>query len=355
MGKKILTRMGDGMRVSMPEEELREDLSAGSRDAVEKAKIPELTPDDLEELFDIFADTNRMVSVSPGREVVVTDDGSAGAFQSGETSSGLGIPIGRSQCLLVYERGCAADTTSLGHNDYSCKPVKSVIDYETQEYYTASQVTTIPLFYGTQPNLGLYYRPDGPCPNPMDLMPQGRIKEALDAQEEAAEHLRRDLVFMGKKLYEVGCEGLNFDTSGSAGDADFGAALEAVAELKKAAPDMPVELGSSGEFVLGMHGDVRFDGKRLAGMYSHEQVKVAETAGVDIYGPAINVKTTKSTPWNVARAVTFVKETVAAANIPVHPNVGMGVGGVPMFGVPPIDCVTRASKALVQIGKADGL
>jgi len=33
----------------------------------------------------------------------------------------------------------------------------------------------------------------------------------------------------------------------------------------------------------------------------------------------------------------------------------MGVCGVPMLSVPPIDCVTRASKALVEIGKADGL
>jgi len=43
------------------------------------------------------------------------------------------------------------------------------------------------------------------------------------------------------------------------------------------------------------------------------------------------------------------------ANIPVHPNVGMGVCGVPMFEVSPIDAVTRTSKALVLIGKADGL
>ena len=58
---------------------------------------------------------------------------------------------------------------------------------------------------------------------------------------------------------------------------------------------------------------------------------------------------------NLARAVTYVKETVKVANIPVHPNVGMGVCAVPMYEASPIDCVTRASKALVQIGKADGL
>jgi dimethylamine--corrinoid protein Co-methyltransferase len=189
----------------------------------------------------------------------------------------------------------------------------------------------------------------------MDLLPRGRIKEALAAQEEAAEHLKNDLAYLGKKLNEVGCEGINFDTSGSAGDADFGATLQAVAELKKVAPNMPVEVGMAGEFVLGIHGQVHFEGKQLAGMYPHDQVKVVEAAGVDIFGPAINVKSSKSIPWNLARAVTFVKATVSVANIPVHVNVGMGVGGVPMFEVPPIDCVTRASKALIQIGKADGL
>jgi dimethylamine--corrinoid protein Co-methyltransferase len=50
-----------------------------------------------------------------------------------------------------------------------------------------------------------------------------------------------------------------------------------------------------------------------------------------------------------------VKETVKVAGIPVHPNVGMGVCGLPMYESPPIDCTTRAAKALVEIGKADGL
>jgi dimethylamine--corrinoid protein Co-methyltransferase len=168
-------------------------------------------------------------------------------------------------------------------------------------------------------------------------------------------HLAADLVTIGKELNAVGCEGLNFDTAASAGDADFKATLQAVEKLKAVAPGMPIELGMSSEFVMGMHGDITYKGKRLAGIYPHEQVKVVEEAGGDIFGPAINVNTSESIPWNLARAVTFVKETVAVATIPVHPNVGMGVCGVPMFEVPPVDAVTRASKSLVQIGKADGL
>ena len=172
---------------------------------------------------------------------------------------------------------------------------------------------------------------------------------------QTAEHLRKDMVFISRNLYEVGCEGINFDTSASAGDADFYATLQAVSQLKKDFPEMAVEVGMSSEFVLGMHGEIQFEGKQLAGMYPHEQVKVVEAAGADIFGPAINVKSSESIPWNLARAVTFVKATVEVARIPVHPNVGMGVCGVPVFEVPPIDAVTRAAKSLVQIGKADGL
>jgi dimethylamine--corrinoid protein Co-methyltransferase len=223
------------------------------------------------------------------------------------------------------------------------------------EYYTASMMTTAPFFYGAQPNLGLYFQPDGPHPNPADLLPQQKIKEARTTQVAAAEQLREDLVFVGKKLNSVGCEGLNFDTCGSAGDADFLAALQAVAALNEATPDMPVIMGASGEFVLGMHGELTFDGKQIAGMYPHQQASVAEAAGAHIFGVAIGTNTTKSVAWNSARTVTFVKETVAAAHIPIHVNVGMGVGGVPMLEAPPIDSVTRASKSLVQIGKADGL
>ena len=355
MADNVLTRMGDGERVLLSSDVVKEDLLAGTKDAAERAGIPELTADEVEHLFEIFADPDRVVSVSPGEEVVVTDDGGEMLFYLDEADGGVGVPMSRLQAVLAYERGCAADTASLGHHDYSYKAVKPLISYEMYEYHSASLVTTIPLFYGSQPNLGLYYRPDGPYPNPADLLPQGKITEAREAQEEAAEHLRRDMVYIGEKLYEVGCEGINFDTAASAGDADFCATLEAVTELKKVGPDMAVEVGMSSEFVLGMHGQIAFKGKQLAGLYPHEQVKVVEAAGADIFGPAINVNTTKSVPWNVARAVTFVKETVRVAKIPVHVNAGMGVGSIPMFEIPPIDCVTRASKALVQIGKADGL
>jgi len=355
MNKQILTRMGDGERLWMAASDIKGDIDNGTADAADRGGIPEISDEEKEHLFNIIAEPSRIVGVSPGEEVIVSDDGCSMSFYSGQDGGGVGIPLSRQQAILTYERACGADSTSMGHSDYSYKPVKPIINFETGEYYNTSMVTTAPLFYGAQPNLGLYSQPDGPCPNPGELLPLGKIAEARESQEQAAEYLRDDLVFIGKRLADVGLEGLNFDTCGSAGDADFLAALQAVADLKKAVPDLPILMGASGEFILGMHGEVTFDGKRLAGLYPHDQAKVVQSAGADIFGLAINTSTSESVAWNLARAVTFLKAASNISDIPIHANVGMGVCGIPMMEQPPIDAVTRVSKALVQIGKADGL
>ena len=355
MSEMIPTRMGDGERVWVTPAEIKADIQDGTADASRRAKIPELTAEEQEQLYAIMAEPSRIVGVEPGEEVIVTDDGCSMSFYSGQDGGGVGAPLSRMQAALIYERACGADTTSLGHSDYSYKPVKSIINFEANEYYNISQVSTAPFFYGAQPNMGLYFQPDGPCPNAAELMPLGKIDEAKKAQEQAADYLTDDLVFVGKKLAEVGLEGLNFDTCGSAGDADFLAALRAVEKLKKDLPDLPILMGGSGELIIGMHGDLHYDSQRLAGMYTCDQAKAVETAGADIFGMAVNTVTTESVSWNLARAVTYLKATTATVNIPVHANVGMGVCGVPMMEQPPIDSVTRVSKTLVQIGKADGL
>ena len=355
MTDKVLTRMGDGERLWMPAEEVREDIAAGTEDAAERGQVPPLTAERQEHLFSILAEPGRLVSVEPGQEVIVSDDGCSMSFYSGEDGGGVGAPLSRMQAVLTYERACGADTTSLGHSDYSYKPVKPIINFEANEYYSISQATTAPFWYGAQPNMGLYFKPDGPCTNAAELMPLGKIDEARKTQEEAAAMLTEDLVFVGSRLAEVGLEGLNFDTSGSAGDADFLAALNAVERLKAKFPDLPILMGGSNEFVLGMHGEVTYKGRRLAGMYPVAQLQAVTEAGADIFGMAVNTVTTESVAWNLARAVTFLKSVTDQAKIPVHANVGMGVCGVPMMEQPPIDAVSRVSKALVQIGKADGL
>ena len=69
----------------------------------------------------------------------------------------------------------------------------------------------------------------------------------------------------------------------------------------------------AGEFVLGMHGELEYDGKRLAGMWPQAQMEVAVKAGVTIFGPAVNVNTGKSVAWNTARTLTIVKPCCEAS------------------------------------------
>jgi len=355
MSEKFSTRMGDGERVWMEAAEIRADIKDGTADAAERAGIPELSKDEQDYMFEIIADPCRTVSVKQGAEVTATDDGCTMAFYAGQDSGGNGTPLSRMQAVLMYERACAACTTNIGHTDYSIKPVKAIINSEANDYYNISMVSTAPLFYGAQPNMGLYFQPDGPCPNAAELMPLGKIDEARKTQEDASNLLKEDILFVVRRLAEVGLEGFNLDTCASAGDADFLAVLQATEQLKKELPDLPLIVGTSGEFVLGMHGQVTYKGQQLAGMYGHDQARISEEAGADIFGLAVNTSTNESVQWNLARATTFLKATSQACSIPVHPNVGMGVCGIPMMETPPVDAVTRVSKTLVEIGGADGL
>ncbi len=67
----------------------------------------------------------------------------------------------------------------------------------------------------------------------------------------------------------------------------------------------------------------------------------------------VNTNTSRSCAWNIARVVTFLKACVEESDIPVHANMGMGVGGLPLCTTPPIDAVSLASKAIVEITLAD--
>jgi dimethylamine--corrinoid protein Co-methyltransferase len=207
----------------------------------------------------------------------------------------------------------------------------------------AQLLTTVPLQYGAMPDLGRYTQPDGPVPNWSELLPLGRFDEARAAQEEAVEQSADDIEFVAEGMVQAGADGLDLDTVGAAGDADFLAALKAVQAIRARFPDFGIQFGMASEFVLGMHGQLEYDGKRLAGLWPLDQLRLAQKAGATVFGPAINVNTGKTCPC------------MAEAQIPVHLNVGMGVGGVPMHVSPPLDAVSRAARAAVDILKIDGL
>jgi len=347
--KKYCTRKGDGSFLELTESELKKELEEGTKDAADRGKIPALSTDELKYLFEIFSYPSKFMSVEMGNEVILSYDAATLKVRR------VGVSTHRIQSLQIYEKILGADMLEFDHVDYSIKPVKPIITFEQPELEQALLLTTLPLYYGAQPNLGLYNQPDGPCPNPGELFASGKIKEAQESQQKAVEYAVSDMVQVGSAMYESGADGINFDTTGAAGDTDFLAALKAVEILRKKYPQMCIELGMAGEFILGMHGDLSYNGIRLAGLYPHKQIELARKAGVTIFGPVVNTKTDKSIPWNSARAITFIKECVKKSEIPIHANMGMGVGGLPMVDHPPTDAVSRASKAMVEITRLDGL
>jgi len=348
---KYYTRMGDGYGIYMTAEEIRKDIRIGVADAADRGKINPLTEEEMEHLFNIITMDGIIVGVGQGRQIVSSTD------QGSDTvGAECGVPIDRTVQLQMFERGYGIDSSDFGFTDYNFKAVKSISSYEASYLERAMEGSIIPVLYGGMPNLGFYTKPDGPVENWAELLPAGKVKEALKAQEEAVEYAVHDMVYVAGDMYEAGADGFNLDTCGAAGDADFLASLLACEEIKKKYPDMGVEIGMAGEFVLGMHGRLKYDGIRLAGLYPHKQIGLAEKAGATIFGAVVNTNTSKSFPWNIARVCTFMKETVkVAGKIAVHVNVGMGVGGIPMSEVVPGDTVSRADKALIEICNIDGL
>jgi dimethylamine--corrinoid protein Co-methyltransferase len=340
----IPTRMGDGSLVRMTRAEIEAEIHAGVAAAVKRAKVEPLGEDEVAHLVDVFASAARFSAVDIGDEVVLTYDGCG--------SQDMGT---RLNDLQYYEQFLCADSVELYHHDYSFKPVKTVVGYEQTTMRHAQLLITAPCGYGAMPDLGRYSQPDGPIPNWSELLPLGRIEEAREAQVAAVDLAVDDIFFVAEALIEAGADFIDLDTAGAAGDADFLAALRAIERLRAAYPDVGLQIGMASEFVLGMHGELEYDGVRLAGLWPAGQMRLAAKAGVTIFGPAINVNTGQSVAWNVARTVTIAKPCCEQATVPVHLNGGMGVGGVPMHVTPPGDAASRASRAAVDILQLDGL
>ena len=85
----------------------------GTADAADRGKIEPLSKGDLEQLLEIFTDTNRFVSVEPGNEVPLTHDIGTLRLMGDQGNSGVGIPLGRVQGIQVHERAFCSDTMEL--------------------------------------------------------------------------------------------------------------------------------------------------------------------------------------------------------------------------------------------------
>ena len=297
--------------------------------------MPTLTQDELEHLLDIYASPARFTAVDIGDEVVLSNDGT-GTKHIGN----------RVQDLQAYETLIGVDMVELWQIDYSYKAIKVNVAHEGQGMKIAQNLLTNPIQYGAMPDLGRYSQPDGPIPNWSELLPLNRIDEARDAQQAAMAMLIDDIAYVADHMVAAGTDGIDMDTTGAAGDADFLAALTACRKLREKYPWLGIEIGMASEFVLGMHGKLTFDGERLAGMWPKDQLRMVQQAGASVYGPAVNINSGKSTAWNIARAMTFIKPAMEIAEIPVHVNVGMGVGGVPNCVYPPADATQPGLQGL---------
>lgn len=348
--QKYVSRMGDGSLVHMTEEEIRRDIEEGVKDAVRRGKIDPLTQEEKDKLFEIVTMPGNMVGVEAKDTVVTTSD-------SGSIKINLlcDIPMDRTTGAKIHERVLGCDSVDIGLQDYNYKTVKGIAKREAAALKSALENTTMPIYYSAMPNLGFYTKPDGPVENWAQLLPEGKIEDARAAQEEAVNHALRDILFVAEQMNAVGADGIQFDTCGAAGDADFLAGLKATEEITKSYPRLPVILGMAGEFVLGMHGKLEYNGVRLAGLYPHKQIKLAEQAGASIFGAVVNTNCNATFPWNIARVCTFIKACVEVSEIPVHADVGMGVCGIPMCETVPVDIASRVDKCLIEICKIDGL
>lgn len=336
--------MGDGSLARRTSSQIEADIRDGVDAAVRRAKVPPLEDGEIRHLVEIFCSPARFSAVDIGDEVILSYDGCG--------SQDMGTRVND---LQYYEQYLCADSVELYHHDYSYRPVKTVVDYEQTIMRQAQLLITAPCGYGAMPDLGRYTRPDGPVANWSQLLPLGRIDEARAAQEEAIDLAVDDIVYVADAMVAAGADFIDMDTAAAAGDADFLAALRAIERIRARHPDIGIQVGMAGEFVLGMHGRLEYDGVRLAGLWPADQMRLAAKAGATIFGPAVGVNTGRSVAWNVARTITIVKPCCEAATVPVHLNGGMGVGGVPMHVLCPGDATSRASRAAVDILRLDGL
>ena len=352
-GRLYRMRTGSGQLIKMSKEQIRGDVEEGTKEAAQRAHVPELTGSEIDTICEIMTEPTLTVGLEPGREVVLTTDGSYMKYTG--ISRYAAVPMSKEQALWTAERVLGFDTMDLGTTDYSIKPAKSIAVDEAAELENCQLFSIVPLLYGAMPNLGVYYQSlGGKWPSPVDLMKQGKLDEAKKTQENAAQDLIKDIVYVARVMHEAGADAFNLDTTAAAGDAEFYATLQAVESVVKET-GMPFEVGMAGEMIQGMHLGLTYGGKRLAGLWPHEQGKLVAKAGASIFGPCVNTRVGKTFPWNVGYSTTLVKKCTEEVPIPIHVNMGMGVCGIPMVETVPVECASRAAKTMITVANVDGI
>ena len=157
-------------------------------------------------------------------------------------------------------------------------------------------------------------------------------------------------------MWEAGADGIDFDTAGAAGDGDFLATLRGRRDIRAAHPDMGIEVGMAGEFVLGMHGGSSTTACVSPACGRGNRWSWRPGRGDDLRAGGEREHAAGSCAWNIARALTLVKPCCDDGRDP-HPHErGHGRGRRADEQLRRrVDAVSRASRACVDILHLDGL
>ena len=112
----------------------------------------------------------------------------------------------------------------------------------------------------------------------------------------------------------------------------------------------------AGEFVIGVHGELEWDGRRLAGLWPKGQLEVCQDAGVTLFGPAVNIRTGKSLRLEhglLAHGDQAVHGRSPAS--PCTPTSARASAACRSTATRPRTPSSRAAKAHVEILRCDGL
>ena len=205
---EFFTRMGDGSAVWLSEPEIRQDLEEGMLDAADRGQIPELTDDEMDKLYGIITSPQKTVSIERGNEVVMTFD--AGTLK---LPIRAGIPMDRMTAVLTHERVLCSDSMEMGNADYSFKQLKNIVREEAASMELTQLNSTIPVFYGAMPNLGLYTNLMGPLITGPSCFRWLRLRSE-NRPGRGCRDGDKDMVYIASILYEAGADGINFDTVG---------------------------------------------------------------------------------------------------------------------------------------------
>ena len=158
--------------------------------------------------------------------------------------------------LLESEQRLGQDILELWHIEYSYKAIKTILPFQKQVMQNCQLMMTAPVQYGAPPDLAFYRKPDGPAENWFELLPRGDIAGARAAIDEAMEHADQGLHLRGRG--HAGRRrrrhGLRHHRRRRRRRLLQHAARRQ--HLREKYPDVGIEVGMAGEFVIGVHGEL---------------------------------------------------------------------------------------------------